>query len=160
MKKYMKNLRKLFSSALIGAMALSMAGCGSKTKISSEDFRSKASELGYTVVSDDDYAAQYSQIESVTIAYDESSGLQIEFYDLTDSNLADSFFDNNEQAFENALGNGSAQNSFSGTKTASFSATDSKAYYCLSRIEDTVVYIATVKDNKDKAKEFMDAIGY
>lgn len=74
----MKTVKKLASVVLVGAMALSIAACGSKSvkKISAEDFKSKLEAESYTVVASEEpeegMKTQISAIgENVVISYAE-----------------------------------------------------------------------------------------
>ena len=76
----MKTVKKLVSVVLIGAMALSMAACGSKgaKKVSPADFKSKLEAESYTVIEADEEnreegaKTQYSAIgSSVMMSYAE-----------------------------------------------------------------------------------------
>ena len=149
----------LFLSALLFTFILLFTGCGKKKAITSSDFKSKAEAEGYTVV---DVVNQFSATGYVKEAYVARSneGYQIEFYVLTDNDMAKSMFETNKGIIENINGNNKMKTEVNLSNYNKYSITTSSNYGYLCRIDNTLVYVNTSKDYKDKVKSFIKKIKY
>ena len=149
----------LLFGALFLAFIFLFTGCSKKTAITSSDFKSKAEAEGYTVT---DVISQYSSYEYVKEAYVASSsdGYQIEFYVLSDKDMAKSMFETNKAIIENANGNNKMKTEVNLSNYNKYSISTSTTYGYLCRIDNTLVYVNTNKDYKDKVKDFIKKIKY
>ena len=96
----------------------------------------------------------------VYIAISSDSTYQIEFYELSDSDYASSFFNNNKKTFEDSKSSGSAETSVSAGNNAKYTLTTNGKFKVVSRIDNTVIYLNVDDDYKSSVKDVLKDLGY
>ena len=139
----MKKVKRLLMGVLCFVVLFTLTGCGNKTSITSEDFKSKMESKGYTVQDATSQMSEYDYINQVYIAISSDSTYQIEFYELSDSDYASSFFNNNKKTFEDSK-----------------SLTTNGKFKVVSRIDNTVIYLNVDDDYKSSVKDVLKDLGY
>lgn len=109
----MKRVKQLLMGLMCFVVLFTLTGCGNKTAITSDDFKSKMESSGYTVQEATNQMSDYDYIKQVYIAISSDSTYQIEFYELSDNDYASSFFNNNKKTFEDSKSSGSTETSVS-----------------------------------------------
>lgn len=146
-------------------IVLLIAGCSfvlfkSKTAITSNEFKSKMEEKGYTVI---DYTYQfeeYSFVKKVYAAVDGNMTYQIEFFEFEDENRAMNAFKENKSTFEEAKTGTSSNSEVNGTNHSKYTQNSGGKYSVVSRIANTLLY-ANVNDADSLAvKSVMEELGY
>jgi len=148
----------LLFSALLFAFLVLFTGCGKKKAINADEFKENAEAEGFTVT---DAQSQYASYGYITQAFVASKdGYQIEFYVLTDKDYAKSLFETNKAIIENASGNNKMKTEVNLNNYNKYTITTSTKYGYLSRIDNTLIYVNTTKENKDKVSSFIKKIKY
>ena len=156
MKTRKTNARTVIALVLCVIMLFAFCACGSKGKISKQDFKAKAEEMGLVSAI---VIPPFGVDETAIIGKAENGKLawQAEYYKFSSSEQARASFDENKTIFE----------AVSGTETsvilgdrATYEKTGEGHYMYLSQIEDTLVYINVDEQYKADAKAFIAAIGY
>lgn len=137
-----------------------LTGCGNKTSITSDDFKNKMESNGYTVQDATNQMASYDYIKKVYIAISNDSTYQIEFYELSDSDYATSFFNNNKSIFEDSKSSVSTETSVNLGNHNKYSLTANDKFKVVSRIDNTVVYLDVDENYKSSVKDILDDLGY
>lgn len=143
----------------LAAVLLLFTGC-SKTAATSDTFKSLAEESGMVTVDAKSQFAAYDYILEAVIAAPEDNTYQIEFYVLSDSSFANSFFENNQAKFEQSKGSNYSESSSSGQNYSSYSLTAGERYMFVEQVDNTVIYIDVDKSYKDEVSDFVKALKY
>ena len=151
--------RKLLLVVLCFIMIFMVTGCGKKTVLSSDEFKAKASELGYTSKAAKDQFAKEDYIKEVTLAIN-SKGFQAEFYVFADKNSAVSVFNTNKTKFENSKEGKSLESSSSMANYSAYSLVSGGKYMHICRVEDTMLYVDVEEQYKDEVQKLIKELGY
>ena len=101
----MKRVKQLLMGLMCFVVLFTLTGCGNKTAITSDDFKSKMESSGYTVQEATNQMSDYDYIKQVYIAISSDSTYQIEFYELSDNSDDFNGYDKLElmSVFDNTL---------------------------------------------------------
>lgn len=156
----MRKVKRLMMGVLCFIVLFTITGCGNKTAITSDDFKSRMESSGYTVQDATSQMSEYDYIDQVYIAISSDSTYQIEFYELSDSDYASSFFNNNKSTFENSKSSSATETSVSAGNNAKYTLTTNGKFKVVSRIDNTVIYLNVDEDYKSSVKDVLDDLGY
>ncbi len=157
----MKRIGVNLTSLIFCLLLLIPTGCEVKKEvIDTEQFNTIMSDNKFSITDVTDQYAAYDFIKSVSVAIDENKKYQVEFYILDSDENAHKMFESNKSNFEkntdkNALTAEATMNNYS-----FFSITDNSNYKYICRVENTLVYVDTVKENKDEVKDIIKKLGY
>ena len=148
-------MKKMNVLCLVFILVSVLSACN-KTAITAEEFTSKATSLGFTVV---DITEQYEgKTIAALIAIDSTKSYQIEFYEVANQSLASGMFSQNSEIL-NQIGSGTST-SASGSNWAFLSKTAGGAYGYASYINTTFVYAREPEEYKEAIKNVMKELGY
>lgn len=156
----MRKVKCFMMGVLCFVVLFTLTGCGNKTSITSDDFKNKMESNGYTVQDATSQMASYDYIKKVYIAISNDSTYQIEFYELSDSDYATSFFNNNKSIFENSKSSVSTETSVNLGNHNKYSLTANDKFKVVSRIDNTVIYLDVDENYKSSVKDILDDLGY
>ncbi len=160
----LKKLSVLFVVCVLTMMSL--VACGDKEPATVEKFIEVAESNGCTIQSltAEEVATALEDspeyYKSLTLALNEESDWQVEFYVLASEENAAALFTSFKSFFEENKGDVSGEVSTSVGNSATYSITTNGEYVYVGRIADTVVFVQTPKGNKDAVKAIIDGIGY
>lgn len=161
MKK--KLLIVLFCFIVVCSICL-LTGCSTKkNSISSEEFKSKMEEKGYTLIEATDQFPTAEYLKKVYLACDvenQSINYQIEFYEFSDDDNAVKFFNQNKAIFEESKSSSSIETSTSIGNNAKYTLTANSKYKVLSRINNTVIFVDVDSKYKDTVNDVLKELGY
>lgn len=163
-KKKMGTTGKFVIAASILAVLLIIAAIvlilnvSDKVAIDAETFRAKAEESGYYVANDSFMESRYDEIESVIIAVDKNSKYQIEFYVLSNAEIAEELYLTNKQTFEDE--DYKSKSNVDSKKYNSCTFNTNSSYRYISRVGNTMLYVDADKEYKNEIKAFIEKIGY
>ena len=151
----MKKVSIILCAALI--LTLLFSACTmTKTPITTQEFTSKAKSLGFDVY--DATEQMGGQTVASLVAISVAGNFQVEFHVLSDQAEASGAFSDNKINLD-AIDSGSSV-SASGNNWAYLGKTAGGAYYYISYIEDTFVYVRTAQENKQAVNNLMKKLGY
>lgn len=156
----MKRVKQLLMGLMCFVVLFTLTGCGNKTAITSDDFKSKMESSGYTVQEATNQMSDYDYIKQVYIAISSDSTYQIEFYELSDNDYASSFFNNNKKTFEDSKSSGSTETSVSVDNNEKYTLTTNGKFKVVSRIDNTVIYLNVDDNYKSSVKDVLKNLGY
>lgn len=156
----MRKVKCFMMGVLCFVVLFTLTGCGNKTSITSDDFKNKMESNGYTVQDATSQMASYDYIKKVYIAISNDSTYQIEFYELSDSDYATSFFNNNKSIFEDSKSSVSTETSVNLGNHNKYSLTANDKFKVVSRIDNTVIYLDVDENYKSSVKDILDDLGY
>lgn len=156
----MRKVKCFMMGVLCFVVLFTLTGCGNKTSITSDDFKNKMESNGYTVQDATNQMASYDYIKKVYIAISNDSTYQIEFYELSDSDYATNFFNNNKSIFEDSKSSVSTETSVNLGNHNKYSLTANDKFKVVSRIDNTVVYLDVDENYKSSVKDILDDLGY
>lgn len=158
----MKNLKRIIKGVLLFTFIILLTGCFSKKALSSDDFKTKMEEKGFTVQDATYQLSSYSYINKVYLAISSNSTYQIEFYDLATEDDAINFFNNNKSLFEKSKSNdsGDSETNLNLKNYTKYVLISGGRYKVVSRINNTVIYLNVEETNKDEVKQILKDLGY
>ncbi|MGN1113933.1 MAG: hypothetical protein ACI4RC_02290 [Oscillospiraceae bacterium] len=156
----MKKIKILTSALLCMVIMFTITGCGKKTALTAEDFKSKTEEKGYTVQEATDQFSDYDYIKKVYIAIDKEQKYQIEFYEIDSSDNASKFFNNNKSIFEESKSSSCTETNVSLSNNAKYTLTTNGEYKVISRIDNTAIYVNADEKYKSDIKDLLDDLDY
>lgn len=134
---------------------LFLTGCLKKTKISVSSFEEILKEEGYTIETyDKDFMTKDKKNLASAISKDGYSINYIEYYD---DDAAKDFFNETYDKYENSC---NIKTETNGTNYNTFKCDTGEEYIAITRVENTVVYALTTKNNKDDVKETLKKLKY
>lgn len=104
--------------------------------------------------------AQYSYIMSAQIAISSDQGHQIEFYELSNEEYADNFYQNNKRNFESRKTNNTIEAEVNGKNYSTYALKANGQYMYVERIENTVVYVNVSEELENTVKDVLKQLGY
>lgn len=144
---------------VMSMLTVLLTGC-SKTAVTSEDFKTLANSKGWLVEDVSSQFEAYDYIKEATITAPQTMEYQIEFYVLSDSAYAASFFANNKSTFEMSKTGNYTDSSASGKNYEVFSLNVDGQYKFIERVDNTVVYVDTAAENKEAIQAFLKELKY
>ncbi|OHW61654.1 hypothetical protein EUAN_19740 [Andreesenia angusta] len=153
MKKKLIMLLSVFA-----IMMFALAGCGEKTALTSDQFKSKMEEKGYEV---QDATSQFEGSEGVKKVYIAlKDSYQIEFYEMETIEQAAQAYNGNKANFEAQKGSSATETDVSGKNSAKYTLNSDGRYRAISTIENTFVYLDVESGVKDEVNGVLDELGY
>lgn len=145
----------LFLLCLLGLIGLT--GCGNKTAITDEHFRSIAEENELSII---DATGQFPDSKIlVTASIAKNDNWQVEFYVIKDTESAVKMFNTNKKSFQDTIGHASSEVNIDLANYSEYTLTGDR-YMHVSRIDNTVVYVNEDKSCKGDIEAFLKKIGY
>ena len=155
-----RGFMKFISVAICFSFIFLLTGCGNKTALTSEDFKSKMEGNSFVVQDATSQMASYDYITQVYLAIDDSYKYQIEFYELSDADYASSFYNNNKSIFEESKSSSAVETSVSSGNNSKYTLVTNGKYKVVSRIDNTVIYVNADEDYKTEIKDLLKELGY
>jgi hypothetical protein len=132
-----------------------------KTPISAERFTSSMTQKGYVVQSSKQQFAAYDYIKKSYIAAPQDLSYKIEFYELTDEEYANAFYENNKSIFENSKGGVVTSSlNLNGKNWSKYALSADGKYKVVSRVGNTAIYLNVDNNYKDIVNRLLDEFGY
>ena len=151
-----KNFRMM---AILLLVMFTLTGCGSKTALTTDEFKTVSEDNSYVITDVTNQYAMYDYVTEATVAQS-SDGWQVEFYVLSDEAYASSMFDNNKNIFEGYKGSSSVEGSTTMGNYETYSLTSDGYYMYLCRVDNTLFYVRVEDDYKDAVKNLAEELGY
>lgn len=156
----MKKVKKLMMELLCFVILFILTGCSNKPAITSETFKSKMESMGYTVQDATNQMAQDEYVKKVYIAMSNNSAYEIKFYELSDNDYASNFFSDNKKAFKISKSSSSKEISNNVGNNEKYSLTTNGRFKCISRIDNTVIYLDVNDKYKTLVENVLKDLGY
>lgn len=125
-----------------------------------ESFRNAMQEKGYIVMDAKNQFANYSKIEKVYIATNESYSYQIEFYQISEDAYATSFYNNNKSKFEATKTENSVETNNDLENNSKYTLTTEDKYKVVSKVNNNIVYLDVKLEYKDTVIKILEELGY
>lgn len=155
----MQRIRKLLICIIFSFILILLSGCFiKKNVISSDQFASIMQEHKFSITDATDQYSNFAYVSSVQVAT--SKDFQIEFYILDSEENAMKMYTRNKSNFEKEKTSSALTTDSSVNNYSSFSITDNTMYRYICRVENTLIYVNTTKESKDKVKEIIASLGY
>lgn len=136
-----------------------LTGCGNKTVISTGDFKSKATNLGYETTNVKKQFAFYDYIKEAIVATN-SKGYQVEFYVLESKEEAKNMFNTNKTIFESYKVNISKESTTNIANYSNYTLVSGGYYMYICRVDNTMFYARVKETFKDDVKTLVQELGY
>ena len=156
----MKRFKGLLFVLFAFIALISLTGCGNKTAITAEDFKTKMEGKGYSVTDATSQFSEVDYIEKAYVALSSDQSYQIEFYQISDNDKAAGFYNNNKQIFEESKGNTNVESSVSIGNHSKYTLETDGMYKIVSRIDNTVVYLNVESENKSDVQDILKELDY
>jgi hypothetical protein len=132
-----------------------------KTPISAEQFANAMNQKGYVVQSSKQQFAAYDYIKSSYIAAPQDLSYKVEFYEITNEEYANAFYENNKSIFENSKGGVVTSSlNLNGKNWSKYALSSDGKYKVVSRVGNTAIYLNVDNNYKDIVNKLLDEFGY
>lgn len=151
---------KKITIAVISILILfTLTGCGNKKVITVEAFEEASKKHGNEVIDITDQYQNYDNVEKVMISKS-NEDWNVELYILNTKESASSMFNLNKETFEKEKKeiNSQSSSSFGNYETYTLISNDYYMHTC--RIENTLLYVKTKKENKEAVQKLIKDLEY
>ncbi len=152
-------IKRLVLSIMCLVSLFGLTGCGNKTEITTDQFKSKVESNGLLTTDVTTQYSEYEYVKEATVALKEGE-YQIEFYVLDNEANATSMFNTNKTIFETYKGNASKETSSSVGNYSKYTLQSNDLYMYLCRVKNTLLYIKVDDKYKDDVKNIVKDLGY
>ena len=128
-----------------------------RTSITSEEFKQIMEKKEFFMI---DATSQNEYIKKVYNAVESDNRYQIEFYEYTDSDIANKFYKNMYYKLESDKGNANLRTNINLKNYSKYTLTAKGRYTILSRINNTIMYVSVSDEYKDDVKGIIEELGY
>lgn len=159
MKKIIIGIIVLVIVVAMAVTVLFMSLSKEKLAITAMDFASIMEQNGYVI---QDVTGLFEQYDNyITKGYVAGNeNFQIEFYELSNDENAIYMYNTNKQKFENQNTSGYASSKVEISNYGKYTLKTNGKFKCISRIDNTLVYIDVNETYEDTVKELLNKIGY
>lgn len=145
--------------AVIGVIAITKLA-KEKNAITAEEFKTKMENKDYVVLNAIAQFEGFDYVKQVYIASPSDYTYQIEFYEFTENEYAQSFYNNSKNIFENRKGSASADTEVNLSNHSKYTLSSNGKYYAISRVGNTAIYIEVNDTYRDTVKDVLKKLGY
>lgn len=131
-----------------------------KTSITSEEFKQIMENKEFFMIDATSQNTENEYIQKVYNAVESENRYQIEFYEYTDSDIANRFYKNMYSKLESGKGNSYSRTNISLKNYAKYMLTSNGRYTILSRVNNTIMYVSVSDEYKNEVKEIIEELGY
>jgi len=152
----MKTLKNSMLFAVLTIMMIAFTGCGDKTALTPDQFKSKMESKGFTV---QDATDQFEgKVDKVYIALNKN--FQIEFYSVASKDQALGAYNQNKRSFEDTKSAGSTETESNIGNNSKYTLNTNGKYKVVSRIDTTFIYINVPSTYKTEVNTLLKDLGY
>lgn len=160
MKKSVVFTKSAAMLLLLSIVLTMFTGCGKKKAVTTDEFKALAVEQGLSCIDAVEQFVDYDYVKEVTIAVPSDVSYQIEFYVLSDSSYAQSFFSTSKDNFDMYKSESSTEISKNGSNNASYSLNASGRYMFVEYIDNTMLYVNTDEASQSAVEAFIKELKY
>lgn len=154
----MKWKKKALIILCAAAVLFFISGCGNKTAITADDFKSKMEEKGFTVT-DMTSQSNTEKLSSALLAQSEDNSYQIQFLVLDSEDTSVSTYNNAAESIKSQT-NANVKTETTTNHTAHIKYVTSEKIYDMSRIDNTILYSVASADKQDEVENIFEELGY
>jgi len=153
----MKNFKIIMILSALIILALVFTGCGNKTALTADGFKSTMESKGFTVK---DATGQFGKgiVDKVYIALNKN--YQIEFYSVPSEEQAINAFNQNKANFEKLKSSANVNTDVSLGNSSKYTLNSGGKYNVVSRISNTFIYLSVDSANKSEVDTILKDLGY
>lgn len=156
----MTKRRIVISIICIAMIAGLLAGCSAKTPITSDIFSQTMTSASFKVEDVTDRTQTNGLATSVIVAAKEDGSYQIEFWELTDSEVGLGIFSNNKNILSEEHSVRMMSSEINSGNYNYFAFTADGNFHMIARINNTMLYCEANKDYKGEIINFAKQLGY
>lgn len=147
---------KFLCLALSLLMVLCAAGCSEKKPLSSEEFRERCEDIGFTVTR----GQTEEDIGITTLMAAKYSGFVLNYAELESSDRAGKVFDEIVEVYEKNNSSSTMKLTVNYGAHSYYHFTSGNSFYLVSRVENTLIYCTAEKAQKDSVIDVVKKLGY
>lgn len=152
-------MKKVFLSIVCLLAVITLSGCMKKDVITTEKFKSEATELGYNIYDITDQFGDYEYVKEVTIAM-KNNDYQVEFYVFESDKDAKQAFERNKEFFDSQKEGTYSDGQKNMVNYSTYRVSSNNEYMYVSRVENTLLYLHIPDTYKKEATTLIDKLGY
>jgi uncharacterized lipoprotein YehR (DUF1307 family) len=150
--------RLLMLLSIIFIMSFALMGCGEKTALTSDQFKSDMEGKGYEVQDATGQFEASTGVQKVYIALKNSH--QIEFYQMENDDQAAQAYEGNKATFESQKGSSATESDVNVKNSSKYTLKSDGRYKVISRIGNTFIYVDVEDGVKEDVDQVLDELGY
>ena len=154
----MKNNKSIILGILIIILVcIITVGCGFYNLLKPKDFKEHFGALGYTI--SDTETPKY-ETDTYLVAFKDDVPFKIEYYEFKDDNEAKKIYNEYYDHIADYLTSDSNNKETTGAVLSKTVAVSDNEYIIISRVKNTLIFIAGTKDYKDEIDNLLEDIKY
>lgn len=153
----MKNKSVILGIIIIVVVCLITTGCGFYNLLDTQEFKDHFGALGYTVADSDEGLYESN---SYVVATKEDVPYKIEYYEFEDEISTKKAYEKQIDAIANYITSDSENKRTDGAVFSKTVAVSEKEYIIISRVKNTMIFIASTKDYQQEIDSFLEDIKY
>lgn len=156
----MKKAKRILMVVCSLLLVFVLTGCGNKTPLTAEQFKSKMEGNSYTVTDVSSILKESTDAVSVFTATSKDSNIIVEFLVFDKEDDATKFYNELKEQLEKEKGSSSSNTEVNLGNYNKYTQNSNDAYGIVERVEKTVILIETKEENKKDADSLLDSLGY
>lgn len=157
----MKKIKKVLSILVLCLILITTSAClFTKDVLNDKEFTDIMTNKKFKVTDVTDQYNSYDYISSVQVAVAENNEFQVEFYQLNNVDNAKKIYESNKLEFSEEKSSSSFTSDINMGNFNAFSLSDATSYRYICRVDDTVIYVNTTKENQKEVKNIIEILGY
>ena len=153
----MKNKSVILGIIIIVVVCLITTGCGFYNLLNTQEFKDHFGALGYTVVDSDEGLYESN---SYVVATKEDVPYKVEYYEFEDEISTKKAYEKQIDAIANYITSDSKNTRTDGAVFSKVIAISEEEYIVISRVKNTMIFIAGTKDYQQEIDSFLEDIKY
>lgn len=151
-------MKKRYLIAILLLSLFTLTGCFTKQALTTDEVKSKVSEIGFNVSDAKSEYADYDHIiESLELG---NSNFYIQFFVVNDEEKAKILFNNNKEIIDGNRNGTYKNSSTSGKNYETYELESDGKYMYVSRIDNTIIYANEKVEYKEEIRKIIDTLKY
>ncbi len=152
------NKKSILLGVVLLVAVLITTGCIFYNVLEKDDFKNHFTALGYTVV--DTETPKYDTGKTYLVATKEDVPYKVEYYEFDTEVNAKKVYEKYKKAIVEYITSDSKNHEVTGAVFSKTTATSEKEYIVISRVKNTLIFIASTNDYQKEIDNFLEEIKY
>ena len=152
----MKN-KNIYLGLIIFIAAIFVAGCGFYNLLNTEEFKNHFSAIGYTISTDE--KSEYES-KSYLVASKDNVPYKVEYYEFENEVEAKKVYEKYKKNIVNYITSSSQNKETTGAVLSKTVAVSDNEYIIISRVKNTLIFIAGTKEYSNEIDKMLEEIKY
>lgn len=152
------NKKSILLGLILVLITIITTGCVFYNLLRTDDFKEHFTELGYTI--SDTEKPKYDTGKTYLVATKEGVSYKIEYYEFEDEIEAKKIYEKYKKSIVNYITSNSKNHEVTGAVFSKTTVNSDKEYLVISRVKNTLIFVAGTQDAKDEINKIVEDIRY